>query len=980
MPRLSWLQWLVIAASGTVWEPAGAQVLDAKAAAALDAFRAEVGEATASASPVTGRVRFLRLSEGASAVATKAMGAAGAEAKALAFLDAHGAIFGIEDAARELRYMETLADLEGGQHVTYEQVHEGVPVFAGNVRVHFDHHGRLAAINGSFVPGLDFRPLPRVSPGEAEGAALLTVARAQRGDMTPALVAAEPRLLVYHAGLAAGRPGPVYLAWEIEVRDQPAAGAGGVLPAVREWVYVDAVEGEVIDRLPGLFDQLERRVYRGDSEGFTRNLIWQEGDRLPYRGGGSPAHDAGINRLIELTGDTYRFFANLSGGTYLGYDNAAGTFRAVYEGVDGQSCPNAFWNGSGTFFCANTVTDDVVTHEWTHAYTEHTHNLIFRWQPGALNEAYSDIFGEVIDQLNATGTDGPAPPRAAGACSTFGVPMTARVKVLAPAAIARTMRAAQSRPGPGLGKPLSGELALVENTVMLPRNNACTKIENPSALLGKIALVERQGCATTVKLLNLQKAGAIGAIFHNLNNDDVVVLSGSDPKIRIPSVAIGRNDALLLKKHLAKGVRVELAGTRGSDPSLRWLVGEDKAGPGFAFRDMWEPNCMENPGRVGDVSYYCAAGDGDDAGGVHRNSGVPNHAFALLVDGGTFNGRTVRGIGLTKAAHVYWRAMRYYQHRATDFADHADALEQACAELAAAGTTLADLRTGGASGEVLTADDCAQLAAALAAVEMRRPIPCPVRPILDPHTPPLCPAGVAQPFFVDDFESGAAGWSVETDSTTGNCAVWPQVIACPPRPDDRVAPWALVSDLPDGRPGSAHYAPMPAALTHRNPQPCPPGVHGYQVKRLISPPFTVPSGAGGPRVAFTHWIGTPGFPSDGGNLKVSVNGGPYQVVPPAAFRFNAYNRIPTPPLSLGILNWYFHSEPGWTGTNGRSSFGSWGQSQIDLSSFAKAGDRVQLRFDFATRGCDELARTILGWYLDDVKAYTCGAATLGALP
>ena len=53
--------------------------------------------------------------------------------------------------------------------------------------------------------------------------------------------------------------------------------------------------------------------------------------------------------------------------------------------------------------------------------------------------------------------------------------------------------------------------------------------------------------------------------------------------------------------------------------------------------------------------------DTDDGGGVHSNSGVPNHGYALLVDGGTYNGVTVTGIGLTKAAHIYYRAMHDYQ-------------------------------------------------------------------------------------------------------------------------------------------------------------------------------------------------------------------------------------------------------------------------------------------------------------------------------
>ena len=72
-----------------------------------------------------------------------------------------------------------------------------------------------------------------------------------------------------------------------------------------------------------------------------------------------------------------------------------------------------------------------------------------------------------------------------------------------------------------------------------------------------------------------------------------------------------------------------------------------------ALRDMYDPTCYVNPGKVSDAQYGCGTADG---GGVHNNSGVPNHAYALIVDGGTYNGQTITGIGLTKAAHIYFRA------------------------------------------------------------------------------------------------------------------------------------------------------------------------------------------------------------------------------------------------------------------------------------------------------------------------------------
>jgi hypothetical protein len=63
-------------------------------------------------------------------------------------------------------------------------------------------------------------------------------------------------------------------------------------------------------------------------------------------------------------------------------------------------CPNANWNGISANYCTGVASDDIVAHEWAHAYTEHTSGLIYAWQAGAMNEAYSDIWGETVDQLN----------------------------------------------------------------------------------------------------------------------------------------------------------------------------------------------------------------------------------------------------------------------------------------------------------------------------------------------------------------------------------------------------------------------------------------------------------------------------------------------------------------------------------------------------------------------------------------------------
>ena len=100
------------------------------------------------------------------------------------------------------------------------------------------------------------------------------------------------------------------------------------------------------------------------------------------------------------------------------------------------------------------------------------------------------------------------------------------------------------------------------------------------------------------------------------------------------------------------GETVDLTNTGGTDTAgVRWLMGEDVPGIG-AIPNMLDPTAFGDPGKMRDAQFVCGTSIRSDFGGVHSNSGVPNHAYALMVDGGSYNGKTVTGIGLTKAGKI----------------------------------------------------------------------------------------------------------------------------------------------------------------------------------------------------------------------------------------------------------------------------------------------------------------------------------------
>ena len=470
-------------------------------------------------------------------------------------------------------------------------------------------------------------------------------------------------------------------------------------------------------------------------------------------------------------------------------------------------------------------------------------------------------------------------------------------------------------------------------------------------MTGKIGLVDRGTCGFTVKVKNAQDAGAIGVIVADNMPVSPAPLGGVDATITIPSVRVTTVHGNLIKGELP-GVNVTLRlglGTTSED-SYRWLLGEDATAFGEAIRDMWNPNCINDPGKVLDGMYHCTP---DDNGGVHSNSGVPNHGYALLVDGGMYNGVTVSAIGMTKAAHLYFQAQSVYQTPTTDFEDHADALEQSCSDLI--GVNLEGLSTGapaGLSGQMISAGDCAAVAAMAAAVELRSDPTeqCAFKPLLDPNTPGLCANQKNPPtFYNEDFEDGLAGWTL---SNQGVFAGWPGTN------------WAHATSLPGGRSGSAAFG---EDLQIGN---CDGGAGDVSgVMRLQSPSIKLPNAAIlSPRLTFEHYIATEqGW--DGGNLKLSINGGSFQAVPATAFTFNPYNQNLNT-AAQGNTN-PLAGQPGYTGTDGGEVFSSWGQSQVDLTlAGVKPGDSIVLRFDFGMDGCTGVD----GWYVDDVKVRACNTS------
>ena len=889
---------------------------------AIDELTARIAQVAMD--PATGSPRLVRIFPG-----SLQLEGADPKSRAMSFFELFGDAFGLEDPARDLELEESAEDQLGMTHLSFGQVYEGVPVFGAELKAHFDRDGELVAVNGAAVPDIAIDPFPTLSTTDAAAIARAVVAK-NRGLRAGELEIPTPTLYVYRKGLVRGVPGANYLAWEVEVRH---------LSSVRDFVYVDAHDGQILNRISGIHE-ITRNIYHYEER--ISNRIWSEGDALPYSGLDS-VRDAEINEIITATGEIYDLFANLSGGIYLSPDGNDSTMNSVYE-PEGFDCPNAWGGDDTTYYCFGVASDETIGHEWTHAYSHFTHNLIGQWQPGALSEGYSDIFGELLDILNRRGLDEPSALRDVSGCSVFGGGLLPSLTVQSPAAVAGDFGGAPAAFNPLPPWNVSATLE-VANDGTGTASDACEELAGFTP--GRIALIDRGSCSFRDMVINAFNAGAVGAIIANNdqeNPDRTIVTRGDGPRLEIPAFMISYNEGVALKAFLDQGVEATLLAQASDDNSLRWLLSEDDPAFGGPIRDMWHPECFQGPGRTSSPSYWCFGFF--DHGGVHFNCGVPSHAFALLMDGGTYNGQTVTSIGATRAAHIYWRAMSVWQTPTSKFADHADALELSCAELI--GQRLTDLETGSVSSEVISASDCDQVAAAMLAVEMRDdPVNCADLRVLAPNPPPV---QLTQVLYSITFSSDPdSSWA------RSNRGVFEEY--------DTSHNWRWTSSLPAGLYGGAMWAINSSHIGNCQPE----DDDQSGVLYLESPVITLPSHVSAAALVFDHYVGTEeGW--DGGNLKISVNGGPWDLIRSSAFIFNPYNSSVIDTVIVDEEEQHntnpLAGEPAYTGGwNEDEPLAGWGQSQIDLGVFADGGDSVRIRFDFGNDGCTGA----WGWYIANFK-------------
>ncbi|MGW6456427.1 M4 family metallopeptidase [Streptomyces sp. NPDC055078] len=132
----------------------------------------------------------------------------------------------------------------------------------------------------------------------------------------------------------------------------------------------------------------------------------EHGTALPGRKvrgeGEEPGQDATVNRVYAGLGATFDLLLSSYGRSSLDGEGLPLTASVHYD----RDYGNAFWDGEqmvfgdgdGEIFLDFSIPVDVIAHELAHGLTQHTANLSYFGQPGALNESVSDVIGSRVKQ------------------------------------------------------------------------------------------------------------------------------------------------------------------------------------------------------------------------------------------------------------------------------------------------------------------------------------------------------------------------------------------------------------------------------------------------------------------------------------------------------------------------------------------------------------------------------------------------------
>lgn len=344
--------------------------------------------------PATGAIRMLKSGDG-KPVFSNRQADASPESASRAFVNRHGKLFGIA-SDKEYLAKKTSRDKKGNSYVRFQQRQQGLPVIAAEFVVHSDPSHNVMSMLGKTSLKTVLNSTPSVPQAAALDAALR--ATAEYHDVGAAtLVGNQPLLSIYNPSLLDSyAENSSVLVWQIEVTSK-------TLAPIRQFVLVNATSGSIALSFNQIHRLKDRVVYDKNNirSEIVPNMPETRGE-MKRSEGQDPSNIADVDHAYQYSGDTYDYYF-----TMFDRDGIDGSGMQIVNSVRYcstdklEACPyqNAFWDGQQMVYGDGyPAAPDVVAHELTHGITDRTSGLFYYMQSGAINESFSDLWGEFVQQ------------------------------------------------------------------------------------------------------------------------------------------------------------------------------------------------------------------------------------------------------------------------------------------------------------------------------------------------------------------------------------------------------------------------------------------------------------------------------------------------------------------------------------------------------------------------------------------------------
>jgi Zn-dependent metalloprotease len=336
-----------------------------------------------------GYIRVLSAPEGCGFRASAAAGDSPAES-AKALITEHARAFGATSDRVDFA-IKRHRTRNNRHYVRLEQTYATLPVFAAEIVVQLNTAGQVEfalsdiARDTSLLDDGKVSTVPALADDQARELARDRVDTMPGGED---LRTSDPRLMIFDSSVIA-EPGEVHLVWEVFVESRTT-------PEINEHLLIDAHDGGIVRHYARNRDLLDREIYDASNTSDDPGVLW--------RAEGDPA--AGIvdvDHAYEYLGDAYMFYMLHTERNSLD-DNGMTISATVRYCAPGSTCPyrNAFWRpgwfANRLYFGQDYAVQDIVAHEYSHGVTSFESNLVYENESGAINEFFSDAFGEFVDQ------------------------------------------------------------------------------------------------------------------------------------------------------------------------------------------------------------------------------------------------------------------------------------------------------------------------------------------------------------------------------------------------------------------------------------------------------------------------------------------------------------------------------------------------------------------------------------------------------